>query len=244
MRVVEQVLDVYESFAAGQAPLTMSELARMLDLPTSTCFNLVRTFERRGFMYQTGQRRALYPTKRMLALAQEIALNDPIGTQVAQRLAALQDEVGETVLLTSRQRDRVLYLDVIETPQAIRYSAKVGETRPIQNTSSGKALLSLLPRSERETLLANLPFPRETEQTHVSAQAYLEDVERSAARGWFLNDSESVADLMAIAAPLVLHHSSFAVVVAGLRRRMRDRVEVLADLLKTACADIARQAGG
>ena len=60
--------------------MALSELARALEMAPSTCFNLVRTFEARGFLYATGQRRALYPTKRMLILARDIAQHDPIGT--------------------------------------------------------------------------------------------------------------------------------------------------------------------
>ncbi len=241
MRVVEQVLDVYERFAEEQAPMAMSDLARALDMPTSTCSNLLRTFERRGFIYQTGQRRALYPTKRMLMLAQDIARQDPVSTSVSQRLAALRDEAEETVLLATRQRDRVLYLDVIETTQPIRYSAAIGETRPIQNNSSGKALLSLMPQAERQALITGLPFHRQTEQTLVSAHEYLNDVQRSASRGWFLNDGESVADLLALAVPLNLHHSNFAVAIAGPRYRMAGRIEALASMLKTACDDLTTQ---
>lgn len=239
MRAAEQILDLYERFAEMQAPLGLSELARKLDMPASTCFNLVRTFEKRGYLYEAGQRRALYPTKRMLFLAQEIARHDPVGTRVVQRLGELRDQCGETVVLASRTRSRVTYLEVLEPSHRIRYSAKIGETRPIQLNSMGKALMSLLPVPEREALAAELAFDKATDRTLDTKEAYLADIERSIPRGWFLNDGESVVDVIAVAVPLVIHDSALAVTVAGPRYRMAGRVEQCAEQVKAACRDLA-----
>ena len=220
MRAAEQILDLYKCFADAREPLSFSELARRLDMAPSTCFNLVRTFETRGFLYATGPRRALYPTKRMLALTQEIARHDPVGSDVVACLSDLRDATGETVLLASLIRDRVTYLEVFESPHPIRYSAAVGETRPVQRNSMGKALLSLMSAEERLALVKSLPFEKVTDRTLATADAYLADVEGSVARGWFLNDGESVPDVMVVAAPVIAHGSAFAVSVAGPRHRM------------------------
>lgn len=239
MKAAEQVLELYERFAEAQAPMALSDLARKLGMAPSTCFNLVRTFESRGFIYATGQRRALYPTKRMLALAQEIAQHDPVGTHVANFLSELRDETGETVVLASRTRDRVTYLEVFESPHRIRYSAKVGETRPVQLNSMGKALISLMPAPERDALAAQIVFEKVTDRSLDSKETYLADIERSIPRGWFLNDGESVADVIAIAVPVVVHDAKLAVTLAGPRHRMESRVEELAERIKAACRDLS-----
>lgn len=241
MRAAEQVLDLYETFAATQAPLALSELARKLRMPASTCFNLIRTFESRGYLYAAGDRRALYPTKRMLMLTQEISLHDPVGDEVLQRLAELRDITGETVVLSSRTRGRVTYLAVVESRQRIRYSAKVGETRPIEVNSMGKALMSLLTSADRRALAADFAFERLTDKTLDTPDAYLADIERSISRGWFLNDGESVADVIAIAVPVVMRGFAFAVTVAGPRHRMGGRIEACAEEVMAACRDLASE---
>ena len=240
MRAAEQILDLYQCFADAQEPLSFSELARRLDMAPSTCFNLVRTFETRGFLYATGPRRALYPTKRMLALAQEIARHDPIGSDVIGCLSELRDATGETVVLSSLIRDRVTFLEVLESPHSIRYSAAVGETRPIQRNSMGKALLSLMSVEERQALVKTLSFEKITDRTLTTADALLSDVESSIGRGWFLNDGESVPDVIVVAAPVVAHGSSFAVGVAGPRHRMVSMISDLAARLLGACSEIKK----
>jgi IclR family acetate operon transcriptional repressor len=66
MKSAARTFDLFETFAKMQTPLSLSDLARQMKMPVSTCFNLVRTFESRGFLYSLGSRRGLYPTKRML----------------------------------------------------------------------------------------------------------------------------------------------------------------------------------
>ena len=86
MKSASRTFDLFETFARMQAPITLSDLARQMKMPVSTCFNLVRTFEARGFLYSLGSRRGLYPTKRMLQLVTTIAQHDPINAANAARL--------------------------------------------------------------------------------------------------------------------------------------------------------------
>ena len=234
MKAAEQILDLYERFAEEQAPMTLSELARALDMAPSTCFNLVRTFESRGFLYATGQRRALYPTKRMLTLTREIELHDPVGTAVVRCLSELRDATEETIILANRTRDFVTYLEVFESQHRIRYSARVGETRLVQLNSMGKALISLMPPDERDALAAELVFNKVTDRSLDNKYAFLADIERSIPRGWFLNDGESVIDVIAMAVPIVINGSAFAIGLAGPRHRVENRIPELAEQIKEA----------
>ncbi|GGC61380.1 hypothetical protein [Chelatococcus reniformis] len=47
---------------------------------------------------------------------------------------------------------------MLKSTHRIRYSAKIGETRPIQVNSMGKALMSLLTPDERRATVAKLSF--------------------------------------------------------------------------------------
>ena len=131
MKSAARTFDLFETFAKVQAPISLSELARQMKMPVSTCFNLVRTFEARGFLYSLGSRRGLYPTKRMLQLVTTIAQHDPVGTRVFHALSELRDKTGETVVLSKRHGDKVVYMEVFESSHRIRYSAAVGEIRDI-----------------------------------------------------------------------------------------------------------------
>jgi len=239
MKSAARTFDLFETFAKVQAPLPLSELARQMKMPVSTCFNLVRTFESRGFLYSLGARRGLYPTKRMLQLATTIAQYDPIGLRVPDILSDLRDRTGETVVLSKRSQNKVVYVDIFESSHRIRYSATIGEVRDIHANSMGKALLGQLPDAEREALIAKLKFIKHTDHTLMSASAYAADLSKSAKRGYYLNDGESVLDVVAIALAAKINDEHFAVALAGPRYRMKDRIAEHVEQLQRACRMIS-----
>ena len=47
-------------------------LARALNAPPSSCFNLIRALQARGYLYSVQPRRQLYPTRRLFEVANAI----------------------------------------------------------------------------------------------------------------------------------------------------------------------------
>jgi IclR family acetate operon transcriptional repressor len=219
-----RTVDLFEAFAQSRGPLSLSELARRLNVPHSSCFNLVRALESRGYLYSVGERRRLYPTRRLFDVASAIAAAEPVVTRVEPTLVALRDATRETVLLGKRQGNRVIYLGVIEGPQTIRYTAQVGSTKPLHSSSIGKALLSALSPLERAETVAQLPLDAMTDATITDPAALLAELEVSAARGYSQTRGENVADVMAIAKPVRLDGSLYAIAVAGPMPRMDAQV--------------------
>src|SRR3546814_9475019 len=77
VKTAGRTVDLFELFAKSKAPLTLSEIARGLSAPQSSCFNLVRALEARGFLYSIGGTKRLYPTRKLFDIAQAIADYEP-----------------------------------------------------------------------------------------------------------------------------------------------------------------------
>lgn len=224
-------LAVLEAFRSARRPLTLSELARIAQLPVSTCHGVVRALEHHGFLYFLSPREA-YPTRRLWDMASVIEAHDPIAQRLAPALQALRDETGETVILGTRQHDQVLYLQVVESAQSIRYSSRAGEHKPLHASAIGKCLLASLPAAELDTWLKGRRLPRITEATLTEGAALRQDLQTGRRRGWYLTRGENVADVMAVAAPLPLGAMSLAVAVTGPVHRMAPaKARVVAQLL-------------
>ncbi|MGO1254280.1 MAG: helix-turn-helix domain-containing protein, partial [Alcaligenes aquatilis] len=86
-----RVIEIIELFARETRPLALSEMARLLDAPVSSCLALLRTLSRQGYIYETGRRQGYYPTGRLLAMAQRISQADPILEKVRPSLEELRD---------------------------------------------------------------------------------------------------------------------------------------------------------
>jgi DNA-binding IclR family transcriptional regulator len=158
-------------------------------------------------------------------------------------LEALRDATGETVIFGKRQGDAVVYLQVIEGPNPIRYSAGPGERKPLHSSAIGKALLGSLRDADLRTLLDRLELPAVTAATLVDRKGLHADLIKGRMRGWYVTRGENVPDVWAIATTLVIDGETLAVAVAGPRHRMEPALEDFAGDLLAACSDLARQAG-
>lgn len=243
VKTAARTLDVFEVFAQARRPLSLSEMARRLDIPLSSCHALVRTLQSRGYIYVLDRQRLIYPTRRLAVMAQAIAASDPLLERIGPFLAQLRDATGETVLLGKREGDQVRYLDVVEGTHTIRYTAALGEAKPLHSSAIGKCLLGALPEADCAALLQRLPMPGVTDRTLTAPEALAEDLRTSRARGYFVTRGENVADVMALGVARTLAGESFGIALAGPIGRMERNEESYAARL-IALADAMLDAGG
>ncbi|MCP1337000.1 IclR family transcriptional regulator [Futiania mangrovi] len=197
VKTAARTLDVFEAFRAAGEPLSLSELAERIKSPISSCHALVKTLQARGYVYTLDQRRHIYPTKRLLEVATDIARRDPLVRRITPLMTRLRDATGETVLMGKRQGDGIIYLEVAEGTHTIRYTAHAGETKPLHSSAIGKAVLSLLTEAEMERLLGKrLSAP--TPNTLTDVALLKADIAEGRARGCFITRGENVADVMAL----------------------------------------------
>lgn len=240
VKTAVRTLDVFEVFAAVKGPLTLTELAARLVSPVSSCHALVRTLQLRGYVYILDERKRVYPTKRMLMLAQQIALNDPVLERIGPVLATLQADTGETVILGKRQGNAVTYLEVVESRQTIRYAANPGDVKPLHSSAIGKAMLGVLPDAELVRLVRKLPLPAITENTITAADELILDIEQARERGYFVTSGENVPDVMAIAITRAVGEEPYGIAVAGPIARIKSHIAAIVGALTTAGTTLRR----
>jgi DNA-binding IclR family transcriptional regulator len=222
VKTAGRTLEIFEAFAREQAPLSLTDLARQLGSPLSSCLYLVRTLERLGYLYPVGGRRTLYPTRKLFEVAAAIAMGEPWIERIEPLLKKLRDESRETVILGKRQGAKVVYLAVYEGPETIRYVAHAGAA------SLGK-------------LLAKLPLEPVTPATIVDRELLLADLGRAAELGYAVTRGENVPDVMALAQRLDVDQDVYGVALAGPLNRMTAQLEVQRDRLRKACEEISRR---
>jgi DNA-binding IclR family transcriptional regulator len=237
VKSADRTVQILEAFAAAGEPLGIAELSRRLAIPVSACYALLKTLELRGYLYELGLRKGWYPTLRWVQKARAIAEHDPMLGRVTPLLEALGKSTGETIVFGKRSGTEVVYLNVVESPHSIRYSAQVGERKPLHSSSAGKALLGAMASKERDRLLGSLKLTRVTPSTIVRREQLEKDLEAGAKRGWYATRGENVADVHAIAAPVRIDGEHYAVVVAGPAHRIESALKAhAAALLRTAKA--------
>jgi len=237
-----RVIEIIEIFANERRALPLTELARLLDAPVSSCLALIRTLTNSGYLYEAARRQGYYPTGRLLAMAQRIAKADPVLDRVFPSLVELRDATQETVVFAKLDAQaRVIYLEVLESPHTIRYAPVAGDFRGLHANSLGKALISMLdPMRCHELLASHAPLTRYNEDTLTTPEAVMADLDRSRQRGWFMNLGESIPDVCALAWPARLSGETYAMSIAGPRYRIESRQEEFARMLRAACIVLER----
>jgi len=237
-KIVKRTLDFFELFAEHQRPLSLSEISRLLDIPVSSCHDVLQSLQERGYLYELGPRGGYYPTLRLHRLAGRIAENDPVLQRAEIKLRALRDKFDESVSLSRVQGAQATYLLVFEPSHALRFLVHVGEhIRALHSTSAGKAVLGSLTPSEREKTYRELDLAPFTDKTVKTLDALRTEIDASLARGWFANREESVPGATTLSCSFVWNRSIFIVTVAGPTFRMEPKFdEVVAELVATCQA--------
>ena len=132
--------------------------------------------------------------------------------------------------LTARQVLIVLHVD---SPHPLRFDQQPGTFVPVHASGMGKALLAFAadPPAEVAALAELGTF---TTATLTSREALLADLERTAARGWALNDGERHGGVRTMAAPMRdrTGRTWAAVAIQGPSARLTDvRLDELAPVL-------------
>ena len=217
---VERAFAILETFERECRPLSMTDLAAMCRIPASTCHSLVHALLGRGYLYQAGRRKDLYPTRRLYDLGATIIAHDPVLQRLEPVMEELRQATRETVILGKRHRQGIVYLAVLEGPQVIRYSARPGDRKPLHSTSIGKALLSTLAEEDLRKLLTEMSLPRVTASTITESDQLMADVEMGRRAGCLVTRGENVSDVTALAVPLAINNEFYGLAVAGPSHRM------------------------
>jgi len=239
-KTAKRTLDIFEAFAARQEPLTLSDLARQISSPVSSCHGVISTLKARGYVYMLDKRR-YYPTRKLLDLGSLISPHDPVMERLLPHLEALRKRTEETVLIGKREGDEILYVVTIESAQTIRYSLHAGTRRPLHASAVGKALLGALPDERLAEELRRLKLKRFTEHT-LDAGGLLADLRKSRRRGYFVTRGEYDTSGMGVARAFAVQGEMFAVGVAGPLDRVKARLEAVGKAVSDTAAAMARAA--
>lgn len=158
VRSIERALDVLDSFTPGQLELSLTDLAKRINLALSTTSRIVATLEKRHYLSRNrdSQRYALGPK-----IAQIGALgfsNVDIRKVALPFMRDLNGIYDEGVSLYVVQDNERICVECIESSQPLRRVINVGDRHLLTRGAAGRVLLAWLTDDRRRELLANDPF--------------------------------------------------------------------------------------
>jgi DNA-binding IclR family transcriptional regulator len=236
-KIVERTLDFLELFAEQRRPLSLSDISRLLQIPVSSCHDVLQAMQARGYIYELAPRGGYYPTLRFHHLSTMIAEHDPVVQRADILLRALRDTLDESVLLAKVNGLQATYLLAFEPSHPLRFQVKVGDSvRSLYATSGGRALLGSLDERARDAYLRTVKLTPMTALTLRTKTALRKDIELGNARGWFINRGESQDGVTTLSARFVWSGSVYIITIASPSARIEPRLDEAVGLLRNVCA--------
>jgi Transcriptional regulator len=204
VQVLQRAMDVLEVIGTSAEPVSLKYITEHVGLPKSTVYRILSNLEARGYVCcssEGGYRLGLT----FLTLGQKAEKGFELKRLARPHMARLNQLTSESVHLGVLARNRVLYLDSIDSPHSIRLVAQIGGSNFVHCTSLGKALLIAHSDEEIRQILDEAGMVRRTHYTIVTPDAFLKEMEVVRRIGFGFDDRESGDDCFCIGAPIYNH---------------------------------------
>ena len=245
LKVVSKVFLVLEAIAGSKKGLGVSELSRQLNQPKATVFRILYTLQKLGYV----EKDALTEIYRLTAKIESLSYQD--GREVLKRVARpfmerLLTRFEETVNLATIDRNRVLYLEILEGVRNIRMSAIVNTYVPLNSTALGKAILAFLDQDRTGQLLKEGSMAKLTPNTLTSVSAIESHLRKVREKGYAIDNEETEIGARCIGAPIfnAAGNAFAAISVSGPTSHIKGGyAKEIAQAVVDACRKISSQIG-
>ncbi len=239
IQAITHALDLLEAFSPAHRELGVTQLSQRLGLHKNNVFRILATLELRGYIEQNRATGGYRLGLKTFDLGQGFLESLDLVELTRPFLERLATRCDETAYLGVLRGTHAVYLDVVETSQAVRAISRLGAVIPACCTAVGKAQLAFLSREELRKVFGKEKMTVYTDATIRSREALFRQLERVASQGYALGDEEYENGVHGIGAPIRDYTQQVVagVAISGPAHRLpeqRLRKELAPLLLQTA----------
>jgi len=243
--VLSRVFALLRLLAEKKRGMTLSEISSQTSVPKSSLSATLKALDEQGLLVRDGWHYSLGPEA--YALASLIMAGSTLSQMAHHMLVEAMEECGETVLLATLDRDDTysVYVDIVETPNPVRYSVPIGTRRPLYPSAAGRVLLAYQSPEKIRAYLDRAKLERFTEHTVIDKN----EIERTLAgvreNGLSMSSGEFSADSSGFAAPVFNHSGDViaALTIALPTSRAVAKREQLIEQIRRSAANLSRVVG-
>jgi IclR family pca regulon transcriptional regulator len=193
-------LRVLETFNQDRKALTLSDVAKLVDLPRASVRRTLHTLVQLG--YAETDDRMFRLTPRVLTLAGAYLSSNAVTDILQPALERLSEEVNESCSAAVLDVEDVMMIAHASPKRIIPVSAQLGFRLPAVATSLGRALLAALDDRHLDAFLSRVRLKRLTEFTLLDKRELRKAILKVRADGYALADQEAEIGFRSIAVPL------------------------------------------
>ncbi|WP_432470134.1 IclR family transcriptional regulator [Amphritea sp. HPY] len=212
IQVIDRAALLLDAISRYTKPVKLKVLSADTNLHPSTAHRILHSLIDNRFVdrdgsgeYRLGQR--------LLQLSNRQHTDIDLRAVALPYMEQLRDKIGETVNLTIREGDVVIYFEKATPNRMMHVQQIVGSRAPLHVTAVGKLMLGLSGEDEIRSYAQRTNLPSYTRNTFSSLPALIEECHTSVERGYALDNEEAEIDVGCIG---VLLYDQSGGITAGL----------------------------
>lgn len=234
VKSAKRVLEIFEFFAARQAPATVMEVARSLGYPQSSTSALMESLHSLGYLNYDRYSRQFNPTLRIAFMGSWVQDNMYDDGNLLRLMERLQKRTGLTVILGLQNDIHVQYIHSVQSVSPLRLFVRAGTLRPLARAAIGKMLLSLKPDQEIRALLIRINAAEESLKSRIRLATLIGEIQRCREDGYYMSEGTVTegAGVIAMLLPEMPGHPRMALGIGGPILRLREKKQAIIEVLR------------
>lgn len=222
---VTTAMKLLKTFSEGEAELGVTTLARRLGVAKSTVYRLATTLVAEGMLEQNRENEKYRLGIALFGLGALVRQRMNVSNEARPHIFALREATNETVRLAVLDGDEIMFVYDLESTQAIRMRANLGDRKPAFCSSEGRAMLAFQDEAAIDAILGGA-LARRTPKTETDPVQLRKALARVRKSGYAQEDEQCEAGMRSLAAPIRDAEGRVvaAVGVAGPRQRLTEDV--------------------
>ena len=208
IQVIDRCADILEILGAESGnSVSLSELAERVGIQKSTCANILKSLEQRGYVEHDGRRAGWRLGYKAYRLVNSPAYYEHLKSICSDALQTLFEKTGETVVLAVIIDNRRVVIDRRECQQGI--TARIRHSGYLYLSATGRVIAAFYPERKRRMLIDRIGLPQEEDWPGIDSRERLEE-EFAKIRSEGLARTSGESGIVGIAVPLFYRGSAIA----------------------------------
>jgi len=203
IKVLEKIVKILNLYSDKEHEFTLTEIKKKTDLPKTTVFRILKTFENAGFFKYDDINEKYSLGLRFLELGGIVYESLSIRKAATPYMDDLSQSLKAIILLGVIKNDQLLYIDKNESNSIIRISSRTGLKRPPYYGMLGMTLLAHMDENEKKRLLKLYPPTKITDYTETDIDKIMHKLDDTKKLGYYVEKDEVVEGLLGIGVPVM-----------------------------------------
>lgn len=200
IQVIDRMMNLLNVLAAHREPVALKQLAQLTNLHPSSAHRILNVMVEKGMVAKVEAGTYRLGLK-LMELGNLVKARLDIRREALPYMQALHADLGETVNLSLRQGDEMVYVERTASGQSMmRVVQLVGARAPLHITAVGKLFLAEDGDDAARAYAKRTGLPAYTSHTITTANALCEELAKTRKRGYATDDEEAEKGVSCIGA--------------------------------------------